>query len=556
MNLIDDIPLKIWDVISTEVVDPQDFYGLARTCRAFYDRWNTEFQLRLVGWRSLEGIESFIWHHRDNPDVRDQPMSLAVQTLVPINSNLNTLFEERPFWPDLWHDWYTRVHPPMESSDGDATPSPGQMPRLCAAFIRLCHPWQFLHRMPSFTAIYELSLENVEISFSGLSVMLHLPQLRRLRLIHCSFRARPRQCLHSLPYMLGLPLTHLALLHSSGDESCEDLEKVAALAACPNLERLQFTGSFPVLSVVSGDHITSLQTALSPSTLLCNVEAILPAKRSYRDVSGKMDYRKAERNATLLSRFLSRCPALTKLTIRGYVPCHLSIPVGALPRLETLRGPQAVIDCMTQRAPALRVLDIHDGLAVPSDVARGLGAIADKTKREDGKTGIDEVHIYTHRWDEEIALAVTKSFSNLRTIDLRYREGPGEVYILSFGPRLLCNLPALEHMSLHSVFYQQSNKDAPPCDMPKEILGNSFGEDERGVEVGIKLEDLDRKSATEEEEADHAEIAHVWKRYCPSLIEVGLAWGVLWRYDTESRTWRKRTYYFEGGSRVMYNDLA
>ncbi|EIW78830.1 hypothetical protein CONPUDRAFT_166728 [Coniophora puteana RWD-64-598 SS2] len=575
MDYLNNVPAEVWDSISDQLYDPGDLRNFVRVCRAFWARRHRTL-LGVITWDGFPQQSNDIKFLQDHPTMSAYPRSLTVNARI---SGYHVRQEDHE--PIDWEDWFARVHPPLAGHSDSIRPRTSEMPGPCGSFIHLCVEWRVLHTMHPFIALQRLTFHGLQLTAADLTITLHFPNIRRLEATTCQFLPNNADsfddgvCSHSLPFLLRLPITHLTLLDLEGPLTDDgillaenELNKVAALAACPTLQHLRFDVSSRVACVVKGSHYppSPLAMTLNPPAGLLTVEALLPRKDTYeRETETRHEYRNLEVVSRDLSSFVSQCTALDSLTIHGYMPVgsFCVAPPDSLLNLEVLRGPEAVLRAINPKNSSLRVLDVYEGLSTAQSIVRWLEEQGNMAKADNNRLCVEEFRVYTDRWDEEVVGVSQAHFGkSLRTLDVRYRlGGPDEDALLSLGPRLLVDFPALERVYFYRVLLPRPKKTPRrywrtiPVEHIEEQSSYAYGEVQGGVEVDMRDESKGCIPLNTDVDAEGDEMEGVvvrfWGKNCPRLREIGLRLGVVWRREGEKGVWRRARYRFEGSKRVF-----
>ncbi|TFK76528.1 hypothetical protein BDN72DRAFT_954252 [Pluteus cervinus] len=146
-------------------------------------------------------------------------------------------------------------------------------------------------------------------------------------------------------------------------------------------------------------------------------------------------------------------------------------------------------------------------------------------------------------WSEEILYAVSDNLKGLRVLEVFYTKGKiSEETLLSMGARFLCKLPHLQTLRLW-------NPAATWKPKPKRRIGNLHLSPElaqifKGDGQEPEIPHDDHKDGKDENMV--LQCLAAWKRHIPSLRELQLYPGTVWRRHSNDGKWIRREVVREG----------
>ena len=156
-----------------------------------------------------------------------------------------------------------------------------------------------------------------------------------------------------------------------------------------------------------------------PSPHIHTIEVKFPTQKSWQSFI-------AEPHDQLINPFadfLVKCPRIVNLRIKNYLP-WLRLPDTALPNLASYQGPLTTIKSVVSGARQLKHLSIRD----PTGGLPALEKAFKDIEAAGGGAELETLSVFICHWDDEILYALLHHFSNLRRLEIMYKEGnPTEV---------------------------------------------------------------------------------------------------------------------------------
>ncbi|EGN92557.1 hypothetical protein SERLA73DRAFT_190900 [Serpula lacrymans var. lacrymans S7.3] len=518
---LNSLPNELWLAVFESLTNPGDLCRVVRTCQRFHDL-AIRVLYRHIVWDDPRWFATNFPYLLQHPEINSVPRSLTlgisqiqyngshveqmenIRAIVDVHGDLRQPGPAMNHGVNFEEDYLSMVRSRREPIFVASV--------ALYSIVRDC--------INAFSMLVELNFKNVLLP-NDLYQMIHqFSRLRRLQIDHCTLPLSPTL----IPSHRNLPITELTLLGLRGNREA----KVLSLATAQNLRVLRFDWTAAVFRIFTDN---SVKDPVPPHLEI--IDAKFPPHKRWPSNPADAE----ESFIQPFKSFLAMCPFVTRLHIRNHFPAFSMTP-DILPRLTYYQGPLSTVATVSVGRPVV-ALDIRDPSGSLRNLTNGLQAVSANQPE------LEELCIFLYQWDDEILYAITHHFTNLRKIQIRYFRGtPSEDIILGMGSRFFFSLPQLHTAHIFKTLCDADERQNMPTHHFHHhhiVLIEPVPETDEDNEGDYEMSNS-HNSTDGEEENELKSLILAWNRYCPSIREIQLLPGFVWRRSNEKDEWCKRRY--------------
>ncbi|KAF8836042.1 hypothetical protein BDN67DRAFT_974654, partial [Paxillus ammoniavirescens] len=573
------LPNELWMNVFEELGSPKDLAAVVRTNKRFQSLGQRVLYNHVIWTDVRKFVENYPFLQA-NPTLHTVPRSLTlgISEVCPHNERIEQINRARGI-----------IHP-----NGDIQ----NIPRSSRAHearvleeIGIISPIELLAsedltqilytQAAAFTNLRELNFMGMVLPNAFYSFVHSFPTLDKLTIEDCTPPIRP---VPTLLHPKNLPITELTILGLRGrrdprelrsfgeahqlrvirfDWTCYIYKHFCDPPTPPNIWP-QVGGFVNIAHLQAGhaQHINHNHQAIipahenpTPSPHIHTIDVKFPTQKSWQSYV-------PEPHDQLLNpfvEFLTKFPRVTNLRIRNFLPC-LRLPASALPNLACYHGPLTTIKSVVSGQRRIKRLDIRDTSASLVALEKAFREI----EVSGGGANLESLSVLLGWWDDEILYAIRHHFRGLSHLEIMYREGdPSEETVLGMGAHFFGEMPNLSSVHIFRVIPPGVDNVGSIADRlsargyPHHSIQLVLGE-LIGAQGPVERPDLDDAvfeeakyvagssgvsssgDGEESEEMTLRELINAWNRYCPSLLEVQLKAGYVWRRAGAEDVWTQR----------------
>lgn len=429
LNASEDVPAELWMGIFESMSTPADLYSVVRTCRAFYTYAIRPLHRHLIWKDALEVARNLpLWDDKPQMWTNVETLRLEVSTMPEYQGGV---------FVNVNGDEYTIDHVP-QNGQFSFTSALDPFFTVDRSYASQELYDRITHRIATFSHLSEFTCKHILITDRFFSVIHTLPALRKLHVENCILPARNAiaQRDHSV-----LPITDLTLLnlrrrgarvafehnhghvhaqgHAHNHNQDDDAVHVLNLARAQNLRTLRvdttadvFGRVFYVFDQVAGDFVYN-----TPANL---TKLYIDRRRLVTHERSSYFHNEANFPDRNVYGVISHCPTLRMISISQPFPQHTPFPSASVGNMTCFEGlPEGVLLATHgKQMDAISILWSD----LPSPILDTLAHIANQ------HPALKMLAIECGTWDDEIIIAISQLFKQLRRLKITYqRGGPQEV---------------------------------------------------------------------------------------------------------------------------------